>query len=411
MVSSFSPYVFISDRIPKPNARLGKEVANATIEANNSSQTATDILKEGANATIEANNSSQTATDILKEGANATTEASNSSQTATDILPDFIECKRGTLLYSAWFDDRHAQNYIQALLMTSRRNQPPPLSCRFQNGPTSTISVRAVTPYYEINGRYSNKRYGLFVASCILSKDLVGIPNFVNISIANECTVVLPVGNTRNTSYKRDYGICIPPMFGNIRVAEVVEFLEMSQLLGASHFTFYDYSISNSVRKMLSYYERKGVAQVLPWNLPTYITDQDVHYYGQIFSMQDCLFRSINRLNFVAFNDLDEFITPLESESMPSLLYSIHDSNYCGHCFTSARFPTVDSLTQNYSLFTQNVLRRSPQADSSHTKCVDDPQRVFEHGVHLIMQPFEGYKTNHVNWNKSFPLQKMSNTM
>ena len=106
--------------------------------------------------------------------------SNNCSQT-TDILPDFIECKRGTLLYSAWFDDRHAQNYIQALLMTSRRNQPPPLSCRFQNGPTSTISVNAVTPYYEINKRYSNKpdkRYGLIVASCILSEDLVGKTEF-----------------------------------------------------------------------------------------------------------------------------------------------------------------------------------------------------------------------------------------
>ena len=95
--------------------------------------------------------------------------------------------------------------------------------------------------------------------------------------------VVLPVRNTRNTSYKRDYGICIPPMFGNIRVAEVVEFLEMSQLLGASYFTFYDYNISDSVRIMLSYYEREGLARVLPWNLPTYITVQDVHYHGQIF--------------------------------------------------------------------------------------------------------------------------------
>ena len=144
--------------------------------------------------------------------------------------------------------------------------------------------------------------YGLFVASCILPKDLVSLPKIVNISIANECTVVLPVGNTRKeTSCKRDYGICIPPIFGNIRVADVVEFLEMSQLLGASYFTFYDNNISQSVRKVLSYYERKGLAQVLPWSLPAYITDQDVHYHGQIFSMQDCLFRSINRLNFVAF--------------------------------------------------------------------------------------------------------------
>ena len=32
--------------------------------------------------------------------------------------------------------------------------------------------------------------------------------------------VVLPVGNTKKeTSCKRDYGICIPPIFGNIRVA------------------------------------------------------------------------------------------------------------------------------------------------------------------------------------------------
>ena len=37
MVSSFSPYVLISDRIPKPDERLGnlKEGANATIEAIN----------------------------------------------------------------------------------------------------------------------------------------------------------------------------------------------------------------------------------------------------------------------------------------------------------------------------------------------------------------------------------------
>ena len=111
--------------------------------------------------------------------------------------------------------------------------------------------------------------------------------------------------------------------------------------------------------------------------------------------MQDCLFRSINRLNVVEFNDLVEFTIPLQNESMPSLLYSIHDSNYCGHSFTSAKFPTVDSFTQNYFLFTQNFLRRSPQAELLHTKCVDDPQRLFEHAVHLIMQQFEGYNVFH----------------
>ena len=68
--------MLISDRIPKPDEGLRN-------------------LKEGANTTIEANNCSQT----------------------TDILPDFIECKRGTLLSTLLdlHDDRYAENYIQVL--------------------------------------------------------------------------------------------------------------------------------------------------------------------------------------------------------------------------------------------------------------------------------------------------------
>ena len=104
MVSLSSPYVLISDRT-QPDERLRN-------------------LKEGANATIEANNCSQT----------------------TDILPNFIKCKRGTLLYSAWFDDRYDEKLYPGFVLTRRRKQPPPLSCRFQNtevnfyyGSTSSI--------------------------------------------------------------------------------------------------------------------------------------------------------------------------------------------------------------------------------------------------------------------------------
>ena len=152
--------------------------------------------------------------------------------------------------------------------------------------------------------------------------------------------VVLPVRITKTETYwKRDYGICIPPMFENMRVAHVVQFLEMSHLLGASYFTFYDHNISDRARKMCSSYQRKGLTQLRPWNLSTYITVQDVHYHGQSFSMQDCLFRSINRLNVVAFNDLVEFIIPLQNESMPSLPYSIHDSNIEATVLQAQSFP------------------------------------------------------------------------
>ncbi|CAH3027926.1 unnamed protein product [Porites evermanni] len=170
----------------------------------------------------------------------------------------------------------------------------------------------------------------------------------------------------------------------------------------ASYFTFYDFEIADNVRKVLKYYESKGLVEVLSWKLPSYITGEDVHYFGQIFAMQDCLFRSINHLNFVAFNDLDEFIVPLQHENMPSLLHSIHKLNYCGHCFRSAKFPRVESENEPpFRLSTQTVFHRLLEADMTHTKCVDDPQRVFEHGVHLIMEPLKGYKPNDVSWNEA----------
>lgn len=56
-------------------------------------------------------------------------------------------------------------------------------------------------------------------------------------------STALPVGNTRKMekSSKSDYGIFIAPLFGNIRAGELIKFLELSQLLGASYFTFYEY--------------------------------------------------------------------------------------------------------------------------------------------------------------------------
>ena len=263
--------------------------------------------------------------------------------------PRFIEVEKGTLLYSAWFDDRQDQNYIQVLLLTSRRKNPPPLFCRFQGESNSDTSTSVASSYYEINKKYSEKRYGMFVASCALPKELVGTPCYVNISIKltseqRNSSVVLPVGKVKNqqcttNTYTGEYGICIPPLHGNISVDALIEFLELSQILGASHFTFYDFETSINARNVLNYYEGKGLAQVLSWKLPSYIGESDVHYYGQIFAMQDCLLRSMNHLDFVAFNDLDEYIVPLQHGNTSSMLRSIHKEKHCGHCFKSATFP------------------------------------------------------------------------
>ena len=108
----------------------------------------------------------------------------------------------------------------------------------------------------------------------------------------------------------------------------------------------------------------------------------------------------MNHLDFVAFNDLDEYIVPLQYSNMSSMLRSIHKEKHCGHCFQSAKFVVSGRGRQNSWPVTQHVFNRRPKADPTRPKCVVDPSRVFEHGVHFIMQPLEGkYVTDNVDWN------------
>ena len=180
----------------------------------------------------------------------------------------------------------------------------------------------------------------------------------------------------------------------------MIEFLELSQILGATHFTFYNLDVSDSVQNVLDYYEDKGVVRVLPWNLPSYIGKYDIHYFGQTLSVMDCLFRSMSDLDFVAFNDLDEFIVPLHHDTISVLLEEIHREEHCGHCFDSVTFDPSWEDFKVSRLFTQRVFHRTKKATPFWSKCIVDPRKIFEQGIHHIIQPIQDdYIVNNVNWH------------
>ena len=77
---------------------------------------------------------------------------------------------------------------------------------------------------------------------------------------------VSSIGDEKGRIQKK-YGICIPPVHDEISVGKIIEFLELTQILGASHFTFYDLSVFESVRNVLNYYQDLALVSVFPWNL------------------------------------------------------------------------------------------------------------------------------------------------
>ena len=327
--------------------------------------------------------------------------------------PRFREIVKETLVYSVWFDDRKSQHYIRILLLNSKKDGLPSLSCHFESAGKQNIFT-TVASFYEHNENYP-RRFGGYIASCIVPKELDSIPCFVNISVTstkqNEGnSVAFPVdfiGLQRNIDETSDakYGICTPPVHGDISLERLIEFLELSQILGASHFTFYDFEMTEKMRNVLNYYQNKGLVNVLEWNFPSYIGKNDVHYFGQVLSIMDCLYRSMKHLHFVAFNDLDEFIVPLRHDNISTLLRDIHKDQHCGHCFESVTFDpsknTADQDSQKASpLLTQRVIFRTSQVTPFWTKCIVDPRRIFEQGIHHISKPNEEYyHADKVDWN------------
>ena len=325
----------------------------------------------------------------------------------------FREVAKGTVVYSVWFDDRKSQPFIRILLLTFARNPLPSLTCHFESSSKQKTLISAAS-FYQHNENH-HMRFGSFIVSCIVPQEFDSVPCSVNISLTSAAdrqtdsnSIAFPVGSIerKHSTWKETnrgkYGICIPPVYGDMPVDRLIEFLEFSQILGASHFTFYDFAVTESMRNVLKHYQDKGLVSVLPWNLPPYISKYDLHYFGQPLAIMDCLYRSMKHLHFVAFNDLDEFIVPLGHDNMSALLKDIHKEHHCGHCFESVVFdPSTDKDPEKSSpLLTQRVLHRTSQATPFWSKCVVEPRKIFEQGVHHISKPIEEYyHADRVDWN------------
>ncbi|KAK7448175.1 hypothetical protein BaRGS_00040118, partial [Batillaria attramentaria] len=120
--------------------------------------------------------------------------------------------------------------------------------------------------------------------------------------------------------YKPKWNIikCLPAFHSYIDMMNVIQQVEISRLFGVEHFIFYMMSASEPVRSVLSYYVRRGVAEVYNWTLP--LDAKNYRYYDQITCVQDCLFRNLRKSRYILFGDVDEIFTPRSTDQLLPLL-------------------------------------------------------------------------------------------
>ena len=90
-------------------------------------------------------------------------------------------------------------------------------------------------------------------------------------------------------------------------------------MFGADHFVFYNYSTGSHVTTHLRRYAAEGVVSaVVPWRVPVAVDvwppdpkeEPEIHYFGQLAALNDCLYRMMFRARFVVLVDFDEVMVP-----------------------------------------------------------------------------------------------------
>ena len=292
-------------------------------------------------------------------------------------------------LYSAYLDDRRQGPAYVRVVALLKRGSKPNFYCHFKN---VVKSIPVVITYYEMCENHA-KEYGGWLLSCEVPESMTSVP-ICDVTITNNnllstnITATLPVIVLHNSQLVRqDVGLCVPPLFGSIPSITLIEFIELSRLLGVDHVTFYDHQTSREINKVLDYYSNLGIATVMPWDLP--VDQKHIWYHGQLLAINDCLYRQQHRFQYLAFNDIDEFIVPHQHTNWTTMIDFLISSNHssparlAGMSFQSAFFdPLLE--TNNRILFDLESDLRTKTFSKVRTKVLIRPENIFELGIHHI---------------------------
>uniref|UniRef100_UPI00358FEE9E glycosyltransferase family 92 protein C33H5.2-like n=1 Tax=Myxine glutinosa TaxID=7769 RepID=UPI00358FEE9E len=96
--------------------------------------------------------------------------------------------------------------------------------------------------------------------------------------------------------------------------------MEMYRILGATSVTVYNTSVSHTMDIILRAYIEIGILEVIQWPIANYLRPSfgwrpskhpgEIQYFGQIATINDCLYRNKHRTKYIAFLDVDEIIVP-----------------------------------------------------------------------------------------------------
>ena len=101
---------------------------------------------------------------------------------------------------------------------------------------------------------------------------------------------------------EKSMGLCVKPLHNQYnRAVWLVEFIQLYNLLGVTHFVFYNHSVGPDIQRVLEYFHSRNSANltlsILRWNLPI-ASQKKIRTEAQFTALNDCNFRLINKVRY-----------------------------------------------------------------------------------------------------------------
>ncbi|XP_044058296.1 uncharacterized protein LOC122878874 isoform X2 [Siniperca chuatsi] len=224
-----------------------------------------------------------------------------------------------TQLVAAYWEHRTGKKEVRVVAVVLR-SEAVDYYCHLccQGKLNSTKGVIDIIPYH------FGFAYGTAYIMCPLPSGC-DTPSHIAVTSAADSKDKLEFLEVKNKKAKSDsfpynFTVCFSTMYNFKNVLQLVQSLEMMQLLGVNRVVIYKTSCNDDTQRILDYYTRKGLVEVIPWSMSRFLrvsdgwkpnlNPGDIHYYGQIPALNDCIYRYMYQSRYVALHDTDELILP-----------------------------------------------------------------------------------------------------
>ena len=199
---------------------------------------------------------------------------------------------------------------------------------RLWDSSNPTIALKKEKQKLSRQKNISSIKYELCLYSCPLQY-ASPVPTHVSVSTSpcTSTTILVPIQNPIRRTWTHEFGVCVAIAFGQFPWHELIEWIELTKILGVSEFNIYNGSMHQNLRPLFKYYEDQGLVRLHQMPPPQFDYSKMGVKLSMPASLNDCMLRNMYRYKYIIIVDFDEVIVPRLDENYHDMLARI-DKDY-----------------------------------------------------------------------------------